>query len=189
MVDDPKECLDLFLRRVDELRATKLIQSGALSDAFHFGTTAGGPAILSVSVPDEDYFRSFLLAFRHPVAAKEPATLDRVANVLLQQLGHNRLREATLQAREVWRRERKHGSMRLIIDGRDYGPERVVDLYFNGRYFHSDSSKADALGSAGAIGERLTRQQLNAMLVAGVNYASRLQWIVITGRREGLLAC
>ena len=188
-VDDPKDCLDLFLRRIDELRATRLIQSGALSDAFHLGTTAGGPAIFSVSVPDEDHFRSFLLAFRHLVAEREPAKLDRVANILLQHLGHNQLRETTIQAREAWRRERKRGPMRLVIDGRDYGPERVLDLYLNGRYFHSDASKARELGSVGAIGERLTRQQLNAMLVSGVNYASRLHWIVVTGRREGLLSC
>jgi hypothetical protein len=35
---------------------------------------------------------------------------------------------------------RKHGPMRLVIDGRDHGPERVLDLCLNGRYFHSDEA-------------------------------------------------
>jgi hypothetical protein len=79
--------------------------------------------------------------------------------------------------------------MRLVIDGRDHGPERVLDLCLNGRYFHSDEAKARDLDSVGAMGRRLTRQQRNAMLVAGVNYASVLEWAVLTARREGLLHC
>ena len=184
-----REQLDLFLTRLDELRSTRLIRTGALSDAFHVGATRGQPAVFSISVPDEDDFRSFLLCFRHLVAKKEPATLDQVANTLLRRLDADRLREFILRSRETWRRERKHGAMRLIMDGSDYGPERVLDLYLNGRYFHSDDAKASQLASAGAMGARLTRQQLNAMLVAGVNYASALRWALLTARREGLLRC
>lgn len=52
-----------------------------------------------------------------------------------------------------------------------------------------DEAKARDLDSVGAMGRRLTRQQRNAMLVAGVNYASALEWAVLTARREGLLHC
>lgn len=187
MSDD--EVLDLFLRRVDEIRGTRLIRTGALSDAFHVGATKGQPAVFSVSRPDEDDFRSFLLSFRHLVAKKEPATLDRVANIVLGGLEPNRLREIVVQSREKWRRAKKSGTMRLVIDGTDYGPELVLDLYLNGRYFHSDTAKAAQLDSAGGMGARLTRQKLNEMLVSGVNYASELRWAVIVGRAEGLLRC
>jgi hypothetical protein len=39
------------------------------------------------------------------------------------------------------------------------------------------------------MGLRLTRQQLNSRLVAGVNYASALRWALLTARSEGLLHC
>lgn len=159
-----------------------------MSDAFHIGGTRGQPAIFSVSQPDEDDFRSFLLCFRHLVAKKEPATLDRIANLLLANLHSDALRTFLSDSRETWRRGRR-GVIELIIDGRDYGPEWALDLYLNGRYFHTNEAKASELASVGDMGRRLTRQQLNAMLVAGVNYASELEWAILTGRRDGLLHC
>jgi hypothetical protein len=123
------------------------------------------------------------------VGKGEPATLDQVANILLRHLEADRLREFIIESRDTGRRERKAGAMCLVIDGRDYGPERVLDLYLNGRYFHTDEVKARDLDSVGAMGQRLTRQQLNAMLVAGVNYAGRLRWALLTSRRGGLLHC
>jgi len=185
-----RERLDLFLRLVDELVATRLIRTGALSDALHFSATAGQPAIFSVSVPDEDDFRSFLVCFRHLVANREPATLDQVANILLHKLEPEEpLGQFVSEARDVWRGASKQGPIQVIIDDAEYGPEEVLDLYLNGQYFHSDLTKAGQLDSVGAIGEKLTRQQLNGMLVAGVNYANKLRRALLSGRSEGLLDC
>jgi hypothetical protein len=59
----------------------------------------------------------------------------------------------------------------------------------SGHTSHSDDAKASQLESVGAMGLRLTRQQLNSRLVAGVNYASALRWALLTARSEGLLHC
>jgi hypothetical protein len=94
------ERLDMFLRRVDERGCTRLIRTGALSDAFHICAARGRPEIFLVSQPDEDDFRPFLLCFRHLVAKQEPATLDEVANVLLQDVEADRLRTWSSRAGE-----------------------------------------------------------------------------------------
>lgn len=184
-----RDRVDRFLRRVDELHTTRLVRSGALSNAFHLGARAGQPPVMSVSVPDEDDFRSFLMAFRHLVATKEPSNFDRIANLLFQDLTPGRLRDFVVECREQWRHDRKTGTIRLEIDGQDFGPERTLDLYLNGRYFHSEEAKARDLNSVGEFGQRLTRHQLNGLLVAGVNYARHLEWTILTGRSEGLLSC
>jgi hypothetical protein len=62
---------------------------------------------MSVSFPDEDYFRSFLMAFRPLVATKEPGNVERVANVLLQHLTPGRLQEFVVERRKQWRHDRK----------------------------------------------------------------------------------
>lgn len=179
--------LDLFLRRTDELRQEKLIQTGALSNAMRFSGRRDGQTILSVSKPEETMFRSFLLAFRLLIAQKEPVNVARVANLLGRQLADGPLRDDVIEARAKWAQVCRTGTVRLVIDGREFGPERTLMLYLNGRYFHSDGDARFELDSVGPMAEPLLRQQVNEILVAGVNYTRVLEWVVVTGRAHSLL--
>ncbi|BAN03972.1 hypothetical protein [Ilumatobacter coccineus] len=180
--------IDLFLEVLREIEGTRLVKSGALSDAFYAAATTGMHGIFSVSVPDDDDFRSFLLALRKLLLQGDLTNIDRAANVVRKRLGPGELYEFLNTERRIWRDLAEgSGPMKLIIDGTEYKPSDAFDLLIYSGPFHHDPEKRRKLESLGPHGAQLIRQQVNFYVVALVNYARALRHTIVEGRRQGLL--
>ncbi|QXC59364.1 hypothetical protein KSP35_13220 [Aquihabitans sp. G128] len=81
----------------------------------------------------------------------------------------------------------KAGPLALKINHQTYSPERVLDLWINGRYFHSERSKAAALDALDPTSTIFVRHLLMDTVVEVTRYAIFLANVILTCRREGVL--
>lgn len=129
------EQLDLFVDRVAELSATRLARSGGLESSFSIKFDQSGTKF-SISNPDEDDLRSYLLTYRQFISAKDPVFVDKIHATLWRAFdaaSHYRTELAHAQA--SWRRQCRSGMIALSIDGRRFHPALLQDLWINGIYF------------------------------------------------------
>jgi hypothetical protein len=185
MTDD--EALDLFVRRVEELLATRLVASGDLRTSFNLRAAIDQPAQLSVHQPDEENLRSFLLTLRQFVSDKEPVFVRRIANVLWVRLTGDEVREHLERARSRYGQALRTGSLKFIADEHHFRPEEALDLWINGRYFHNDERKAATLERLDPMAAIFVRQVFLEVLVEATRYIRFLADVIVISRRDGLL--
>lgn len=184
----PSEILNLFLARADELVSTRLVTSGGLSTSFNMKFERMKLGTFSISNPDEEQLRSFLLTFRQFVSKGEPILIDAVHNRVWQALAAGNLREQLAEARDHWKQQRRRGPMALIMDEVTYTPEFILDLWINGYYFHNDSRKAETLRRLDPVGGLFVRHVFLDHLVEATRYVVFLRNVIRVARSEGLLS-
>lgn len=134
------EVIDLFLCRVKELQNTKMLQGG-LKLNFDFSGDLSF-AQRDASSEQEEIIKSFITAFRHFYLDNEPTHFPSF---------HNRIVRGTQDARVVellgsLRKRYKHvldtsGGLAYYYRGQLVTPKKMIDLWFNAHYFHSDTAK------------------------------------------------
>jgi hypothetical protein len=142
---DPANSFRKFVERVDELSSLRVVQSGMRWSLNITYETATGVMRQRIDGPDEEDLRSLLLTFRHFISEDEPVFVARVLNECIAALTDSEVRQMVEEARTVWHRLIKSGPLDLSIDGVRYTPERCLDYWLNGHYFHSDEEKATTL--------------------------------------------
>lgn len=181
------ETLDLFKARTEELVGTRLVASGALASNFNINFDRMKGVKFSISNPNEEDLRSFLLTLRQFVSDGEPVFVNRIHNQLWKALSAGSLRDQLAEARQHWKTQRSRGPMALILDGKTLTPEYVLDLWVNGYYFHNDSRKAQALRLLDPVGAVLVRHAFLDHLIEVTRYVIFLRNVITAGRREGIL--
>lgn len=181
------ERLDLFIGRAQELVNTRLVQSGgldaSLSLKFHYIEGLS----LTVQNPDEELLRSFLVTFRHFVSKDEPVFVPRVYNLLWMHLQADAIRLELAVSRKHWQDTSKVGGVDLIFDGARVSPDRLLDLWINGQYFHSDERKRAAIEAMGPLGLPLARHGFLDRLVVATRHVIHLRNVIVRARSDGVL--
>ena len=154
------EVLKLFVKRAAELRTSTFIQ-GEFVPFQHVERRGSEPAKTTISEPDEDVFRSFLLTYRQFISNKEPIYIYKVFKLCGKHISDPMGKESFANARKEWRKLEDGGNLRLVENGREILPTKIQDLWINGYYFHNNSAK---------------RKQLNA-LSNGFQEAFRYQFL------------
>lgn len=144
------EVINLFLCRVKELQNTKMLQGGLKLD-FNFSGDLSF-AQKDASIEQEEIIKSFITAFRHFYLDDEPTHFPGF---------HNRIVRRTQDVKAVevlgsLRKRYKHvlnssGGLAYYDRGQLVTPKKMIDLWFNAHYFHSDTAKRKELN------DRLTR--------------------------------
>jgi hypothetical protein len=154
------ERLRLFVRRADELRETRMMRTTtSVGMTLSFNQAEGTKVALTQ--PDEDDLRSTLLTLRQSVMKNEPVYLHRIHNLCYRYTTSEVLRGYLREARSQWTQsvEKSAGGMRLVLNGQDWSPEFVADVYINGYYFHNNEGKADLLARLGNPERALSKYQ------------------------------
>jgi hypothetical protein len=133
----PKEIIDRFLERVEELESTRLLRNG-LNVSLKMGWDADQGASVEVNPVDDDDLRSFLTVFRHFVSNDEPMFLNKVFNICHQYLNKDSLKAELIEIRKFWKRALENNGMRLEIDGSEHTPEDLRRAWINGWSHHND---------------------------------------------------
>lgn len=68
--------------------------------------------------------------------------------------------------------------MALNLNGRDYTPEKITDLFINGWYFHSDEAKAVELHELTAGAEPVSRHIFLDYLLEATSHATYVGSVV-----------
>ena len=187
---DNAAILDLFVRRVEELLALRLVTSGQLAAKLTIKGSVGGPMSVEQAIPDEEDLRSFLLTFRQLVSDKEPVFLPSVANILWTAVETSDKREILAAARARYQRALRHGTLGFEHNGRRYSPEATLRQWINGHYFHNDPALAEQLRQRAAdpIAEIAMRHAFMDILTEATRYAEHLARCTIYWRSTGILS-
>lgn len=149
---EPRQQLELFLKRVNELNQRPIIQKGNLHNlrlrtridqsgwSYELNDVDGKPV-------DEEAFRSLLLALRQFISDNEPIFLSKVFKICDRYLTDNAPREGFEKAWRFWRNYLQGKThIAQIFDGDELlTPPMILDIWINGHYFHNDLEHVERL--------------------------------------------
>jgi hypothetical protein len=181
------ERFSLFVKRADELLSRRLVTSGGLDASFNLSFSQQTPLQLQTIQPDEEDLRSFLMTFRLFISNDEATFVERISNLLWLRLEGDRVRANLVAARDRWQASVKTGPMAVVINDQGFSPAKILDLWINGHYFHTDKRKAADLERLDPMSTVLTRYVLMDHLVEGTKYVVFLANVILGALSEGLL--
>jgi hypothetical protein len=153
MVTEPAhDTLGRFVYQVDQLRTRRVLTEKDLRSAMTMKFEKGRPLTMQYHRPDEEDLRSYLLDFRKFVSPREPVHLNRVLNVAHRHITSDEIVAELAKARADWKKALKSGDVQFFTNEEAYPPERIMDLWINGSYFHDEPDKRrqlEALSPAG----------------------------------------
>lgn len=136
-----KEKLELesFLKRSQELKERRLISNGLpkVSIQIDVGKTIG----YTTNFPDEEDFRSTLIAVRTFVLNDEPNNFYHICNVLYQKIKNDELRGQLTQIRGDFKSVLEEPFVHIIYGDQHFIPQDILNLWLNAYYFHTDETK------------------------------------------------
>ncbi len=183
----PRERLELFIERADELSRTAVIQT-EFSPSFHFHFDRRWGAAMANREPDDTSLRAFLLAFRQFISPQEAVYVPGILNVAHRLITSEQLRNELVQAREVWTDNLARSDIRVLENGVAFTPEHVLDLWLNGQYFHSDPDKVRELRRIAPQTNLLSRHLLASHAIFAARYILFIAYVLRVALREGAVA-
>lgn len=184
----PGERFDLFLNRANELLATRLVRTEGLSLSWQIEFSRQEGVRSTARALDADDFRSFLMVLRPFISDGEPVYVRWVHNALAENLRGDPLVTRLGEARARWHRQAEAGPFAVILNGERLGPEKLLDLYVNGRYFHNDNRKAKTIEALDPLGRMFTEQVVQNFLIETVSYIVELGKLIRLARSQELIA-
>jgi hypothetical protein len=180
------EQLQLFLMRADELLNSRLVKNG-LNTGFTMSFDQISGIRFSSQEPDEEDLRSFLLTFRQFVSDEEPVYLYRIYNLCHMKILSDELKNHLIEGRKEWKRSLTHGGFKLVWNESEFQPEKVLDLWINGVYFHNDSQKREFLDKIAPHQKMLLRQVFLNAITDGVRQVMFVSYIIKAAMKDGLI--
>lgn len=170
-----------FVRAAGELADTRLVQQGFQTELV---IRAGGAPSWSVTtpMPDEDDFRSMLLALRPFLSKDEDVAIDGVYNLLELWLTDVQLVVAIRQSRESLADAKKGADLKT-----DLSPGQIADAYLNGRYFHRDSTSQAVLDALDPETTKLYRYFLHQYAIEAIRQVAATSNIIEQALSRGAL--
>lgn len=146
----PADAFDLFIEKAKELASRRLIQDG-----FETGLVIRGGGADGLSVeqpePDEEDFRSFLLALRPFLSNGEAVHIDWIYNLIEINVTDPVLVDAARSSRKT---------LKAAATGADFkvnnvDPADIAEMFINGRLFHADPTSRASLDALSGDTEKL----------------------------------
>jgi hypothetical protein len=180
------EDLHLFLRRVEELGATRLVQGGfGAGLSINFDRVRG--LRFTTRYPDEEDLRSYLLTFRRFVLRKERVSYRRIYDFCFEHVTSDDMKQRLVEARQGWVASLRDGGFGLVVDDTSHHPEHVLDLWINGHYFHDDSAKLAALDCLAPVSVILSKFAFLNAVIEATKQVIYLRNLVGIALKEGLI--
>jgi hypothetical protein len=175
------EIIKLFQCRIKELQNTKIVRGGTnLSFDFRDDLSlAQKPAHLE----REEIIKSFLVSFRYFYLDDEPTNFGKFHNMIHQRLSDPNARQAIDSLRKRFKQVLKtSGSLAYYYKGERVTPEKMIHLWLNGHYFHSDASARSELNQwlkrAGGIFQYLFFDALIELAAILIYYSKVLNLVL-----------
>jgi hypothetical protein len=141
----PREHLELFVTRVDELSQTTLIRTNGLVNEWSLSFDINRPSVFRSLQPNEDLLRSYLLVFRRFISKNEPIFIGYIHGLCRKHFTSDELMSHIEACQRGWKQTLAQAGIRMNLDGRETSSEHIADLWINGHYFHEDPAKAEEL--------------------------------------------
>ncbi len=144
-----REKIETFLLCVEELQERPYIINGLYEFQFNINVDEeSGQLVYESNEVDKEHFRSFLLTFRKFILNNEPSNIDWILSTSRRFVKDNQdeLKEVLDELKAVWKYRYRKGAVQIKTSDLDLTPDYVLDLWFNGQYFHiNDTEKSQQL--------------------------------------------
>lgn len=181
----PRETLELFVARAEELQHSRLLVNG-FSPSLSMNWDRVSGLRFENNDPEEEDLRSYLITFRKFIAPGEPLYLFKIYNICLQYLLGDKLRDNLVEARLAWKKQLRNGGFRLIFNDRDINPEYIANLWINGFYFHDEPEKYRKLKSLLPHESMLVRHVFLDHVLEATRQIAYLTFVIKVALRDGL---
>jgi hypothetical protein len=140
-----RERLELFIKKFEELQSTELARKGFRVQ--HRVRYSPGSVEYDLIQPDESDLREYLLTFRPFISENEDVFLNRIFNICHQRLTSDEMKQSLAQARQSFERGKQDNGIHFLLNGRQFTPLQITNMYLDGRYFHNDLEYQQQLDS------------------------------------------
>lgn len=172
-----REILDLFVKRAQELKQIR----NDFNSQWDYKMIITDDEV-TVEVPDENIWRSYMMAFRLLYADREPTQFGRVSNIAkgkVKDRDSDYLSQLQI-CKDKWKAAFKDGDF-LTMDDESLAPKQVLDVYINGSYFHSDKRHQTALENYEQFDWRLDHVQLHRTIARLSDVIYNLAQLIMYG--------
>ena len=183
----PTERFDLFVRKAEQLRLEPAVQEGHFNISLSLNFEAGGPLTAQSQEPNDTLLRSFLLTFRQFISNDEPIFVNKIHNVLWENVRSDELKGYMADASRKWKQASKVGAIQIATEEGPIDPADLMDIWINGWYFHADTRKETAVQHLMACGIPMAKHAFLNHVMDGTNYVFFLAQTIVVARRGGLL--
>jgi hypothetical protein len=102
-------------------------------------------------LPPEPELVEHLAALRFFILKKEPSNVERLLSALGKHLDTQEARESLKWLRAQWTAELFGDSVSLDFNGKKLTSSYILDIWYNGHYFHGDEAKTEDLRAISAL--------------------------------------
>jgi hypothetical protein len=177
------EQLDYFVEAADELARTRLIQNGfETSLRIHGGGTP--PVTVVTSMPDEDDFRSMLMALRPLISEGDETYIGHIYNLIESHVTDPSLVRDGRRSRALLDDAKRGADFRLDA----FTPGEIADLYLRARYFHRDPAKRAVLDALDGEQAKLFRYFLHQFALEAIRQVAAVSNIIRRAKADGSVA-
>ena len=183
----PRQHLELFATRVEELGRTTLIQKHGLTSSWSLSYNKDQPVTCRSIEPDRDLLASYLMQFRKFISDGEPSFIGFIFALCNKHLTNDEFKGAIRHFQLGWRKAVEENGVKLMFDGKQVTPEYLGDLWINGHYFHDDPDKLSELERYVSRSYLFARHEFIAYVVTATNIIGHTGKIIRMALRDGAL--
>jgi hypothetical protein len=184
----PREHLELFAARVNELSQTTLVRTNGLVNEWSVSFAANGPSVFRSLQPNEDLLRSYLMTFRKFISKNEPVHVGHVHGLCHRHFTSDELKTRIRECQDGWKRTITQAGFKMDLYGKQYSSEHLADLWINGHYFHNDPEKEKELSRYAPPATFMVRQEFLNFVVEATRVVGSTGYVVREALREGSVA-
>jgi hypothetical protein len=138
---DDWDCIETFKRKAEQLFDCDVFKSTSHDIHAHMEWNADQLIKSKISLLKEDFLKSLLMSFRPFYAKDEASNFKRVLNILKKHSDDAVVKAELELYRKEWDNALLGGAIRIEDDNGPLTAARLMDLWFNAHYFHSDKNK------------------------------------------------
>ena len=133
----------LFKQKICQLQKVSIVKDGFnVGVDFKYKQEQG--LEIKGRFPNEDSVKSLLMSLRFFLNNDEPLFFYKICNILY--LGTNgEIRKEAAQIRKIFSDILHNPPINFVENGKTLSPEKIINLWINGEYFHVDEEKAQTL--------------------------------------------
>lgn len=135
-----KDCIRAFQKRSQQIIQTRVLQTSG-SIRTNLSWSQGEPITVKVRLPPEEDLRSFYMAFRFFYLEKEKSNFLRVANIVRRRSQNDLVDQHIIGLKQQWNGVLARKGWNVSVNSQEVTAKRLIDLWFNAHYFHSDEAK------------------------------------------------
>ena len=148
MKPEEKELLELFCQRAAEIKASSVFQSNNLGLKFKVKSDVGTGTHITIDGPSDEELLRICGIVRQYISPGESIFFNKIYNIVYLYLNAlspipeeniNFLKTVMSSYKEI---NDKLPMMKVIYNEEVVTPFQVIDIWFNGHYFHADPEKA-----------------------------------------------